>query len=85
MMAGVPVIVGTRVPLWTLVEYLDDGRGLAAFLADHPQVTAAQADRAIVMGLKALIERREAVLKLPRVKTGGEQPLPPKDSDPESE
>ena len=76
MMAGVPVIAGTRVPLWTLVEYLEDGRGLDAFLADHPQVTPAQANRALVIGLQALIERREEVLDLGHGKTGGETPPP---------
>lgn len=72
-MAGVPVIAGTRVPLLTLVEYLEDGRGLPGFLADHPQVTPAQADRAIVLALKSLIERREAVAQLPA--------RPPRDGD----
>lgn len=61
MMAAVPVIRGTRVSLWSLIQYLNDGRGLAAFLADHPQVTPAQATRAIVSGLEALVERREEV------------------------
>ena len=77
MMAGVPVIAGTRVPLWTLIEYLEDGRGLDTFLADHPQVTPAQATRAIVIGLQALIERREEVLDLGRGKVGGEASPPP--------
>jgi uncharacterized protein (DUF433 family) len=74
LMAGVPVIAGTRVPLWTLIEYLEDGRGLSEFLADHAQVTAAQAHRAIVMGLKAVIERRESLLDLP---SGDQDATPP--------
>jgi len=61
MMAAVPVIRGTRVSLMSLIQYLNDGRGLEAFLADHPQVTPAQATRAIVTGLEALVERREEV------------------------
>jgi uncharacterized protein (DUF433 family) len=69
MVVGVPVITGTRVPLWNLIEYLEDGRGLEVFLADHPQVTPAQAYRAIVLGLHALIERRE---ELGRGKAGGQ-------------
>jgi uncharacterized protein (DUF433 family) len=56
-MAGVPVITGTRVPLLTMIEYLEDGRGLEAFLRDYPQVTPAHAKRTIVNGLKALIEK----------------------------
>lgn len=63
MMASVPVIRGTRVSLWTLMEYLKDGRGLDAFLADHPQVTPAQANRAILAGLEALVDRRQEVLQ----------------------
>ncbi len=70
MMAGVPVIAGTRVPLSTLIEYIEDGRGLEPFLADHPQVTPAQANRAIVVGLRALVERREEVLDLDGGKAG---------------
>lgn len=61
MMASVPVIRGTRVSLWTLMEYLKDGRGLDTFLADHPQVTPAQANRAILAGLEALVDRRQEV------------------------
>ncbi len=59
VMASVPVIRGTRVPLWTLIEYLETGRGLGAFLKDHPQVTPAQTSRALVLGLRALAEGRE--------------------------
>jgi uncharacterized protein (DUF433 family) len=76
MMASVPVIRGTRVPLWDLIGYLQDGRGLEAFLADHPQVTAAQATRTIVDGLQALAERREKVPELGRGRAGGAKPPP---------
>ncbi len=68
VMAAVPVIRGTRVSLSTLIEYLKSGRGLEAFLADHPQVTPAQANQAIVLGLEALVERREEVLQVGRGK-----------------
>jgi len=64
MVAAIPVIRGTRVSLLTLIEYLENGRGLEAFLADHPQVTPAQANQAIVVGLRALVERRKEVLEL---------------------
>lgn len=60
-MAAVPVIRGTRVSLLSLIEYLNDGRGLDAFLAAHPQVTPAQANRAIVRGLEALVRHRTEV------------------------
>ena len=82
MMAAVPVIRGTRVSLWALIEYLKDGRGLEAFLAEHPQVTPAQANRAIVDGLQALVERREEVHELGRGKADGpESPRPPREGD----
>ena len=63
---AVPVIRGTRVPLWELIAYFRDGRGMDIFLADHPQVTAAQANRAIIDGLEALTERRKEVPGLGR-------------------
>ncbi len=71
MMASVPVIRGTRVSLWTLMEYLKDGRGLPAFLADHPQVTPAQVDRALLSGLQALVDRRQEVHEPGRPDAGG--------------
>lgn len=64
IMASVPVIRGTRVPLWDLIVYLQNGRGLEAFLADFPQVTPAQANQAIVAGLCALAEVRRGVREL---------------------
>ena len=59
VVAAVPVIRGTRVPLWTLIGYLKNGQGLEAFLADHPQVTRAQVNRSIVLALEALVDRRK--------------------------
>jgi uncharacterized protein (DUF433 family) len=46
---GVPVIAGTQMPLYRLVEYLvgEDTNGLAAFLRDHPHISYQQADGAI--------------------------------------
>lgn len=75
------MIRGTRVPLWTLVEYLDDGPGLAAFLADHPQVTGAQVNQTLVLGLNALIDRREELLRPPGVDSAESPPSSPRDQD----
>lgn len=36
VMSGVPVFVGTRVPLQTFLDYLEDEEGLAEFVADYP-------------------------------------------------
>jgi uncharacterized protein (DUF433 family) len=76
MMASVPVIRGTWVSLPSVIEYLREGRGLDAFLADHPQVTPAQATWAILAGLEALVDRREAVHQASRAKPG--DPAPPR-------
>ena len=35
---GVPVFQGTRVPVRNLIDYLEAGNDLAAFLADFPSV-----------------------------------------------
>ena len=36
IMSGVPVFVGTRVPLETLFDYLESEEGLAEFINDCP-------------------------------------------------
>jgi uncharacterized protein (DUF433 family) len=38
IMSGVPVFVGTRVPLQTFFDYLEGESGLAEFLEDFPHV-----------------------------------------------
>jgi uncharacterized protein (DUF433 family) len=43
IMSVAPCLVGTRVPVQTLFDYLDGGRPLADFLEDFPAVTAEQA------------------------------------------
>jgi uncharacterized protein (DUF433 family) len=35
-MGGVPVFVGTRVPLQTFFDYLEGENGLAEFISDFP-------------------------------------------------
>jgi uncharacterized protein (DUF433 family) len=47
IMGGVPVFVGTRVPLKALTDYLAGGHQLAEFLEDFPSVTHEQAIAAI--------------------------------------
>ena len=59
MMVSVPVIRGTRVPLQSLIDHLESGRGLEGFLEEYPQVTPAQLNRAIILGLQALADRRK--------------------------
>jgi uncharacterized protein (DUF433 family) len=39
VMGGTPVFCGTRVPVQTLIEYLDAGETIDAFLEGFPLVT----------------------------------------------
>ena len=43
ILGGVPVFVGTRVPVRALFDYLEHGRPLGEFLDDFPTVTKEQA------------------------------------------
>ena len=45
IMSGVPVFVGTRVPVRTLLDYVEAGDTLDDFLEDFPGVTREQAIR----------------------------------------
>jgi uncharacterized protein (DUF433 family) len=55
VLAGTPVFSGTRVPVRTLIDYLEAGDSLGEFLTDFPTVTREQA--------VAVLERaREALL-----------------------
>ena len=55
ILGGTPVFVGTRVPFHALIDYLEDGYTINAFLADFPSVTREQA-------LEALEYAKEATL-----------------------
>jgi len=41
-MGGTPVFAGTRVPLQTLLDYLEAGESIDDFLAGFPSVTREQ-------------------------------------------
>jgi len=56
VLGGTPVFSGTRVPVRTLLDYLEAGDSLNEFLADFPTVTREQA--------VALLERAGEVLLL---------------------
>jgi uncharacterized protein (DUF433 family) len=47
VMGGTPVFVGTRVPLQTLLDYIEAGQPLDDFLEDFPTVTREQAIAAL--------------------------------------
>ena len=43
ILGGTPVFVGTRVPVKTLIDYLEGGDTLNDFLKDYPSVTKKKA------------------------------------------
>ena len=54
ILGGVPVFRGTRVPLRNLIDYLEGGEDLEAFLDDFPSVTREQAVAALEEAAEAL-------------------------------
>jgi uncharacterized protein (DUF433 family) len=57
IMGGTPVFVGTRVPLASLLDYLEAGQPLSEFLEDFPTVTREQAVAALEQAKEALLAR----------------------------
>lgn len=53
ILGGTPVFYGTRVPVRTLLDYLEAGEPLAEFLEDFPTVTREQATAALRLALFA--------------------------------
>ena len=39
ILGGTPVFIGTRVPVQTLIDYLEEGFSLEEFLVDFPSVS----------------------------------------------
>jgi uncharacterized protein (DUF433 family) len=57
ILSATRVFAGTRVPAQTLLEYLEQGRTVAEFLADFPTVTQEQAIAALDEAKEALLAR----------------------------
>jgi uncharacterized protein (DUF433 family) len=57
IMGGTPVFVGTRVPLQTLLDYLEAGQPLDDFLEDFPTVAREQAIAVLEQAMEALLAR----------------------------
>ena len=55
ILGGTPVFVGTRVPVGTLLEYLEAGDSLQEFLDDFPSVKRDQAVTALRLAKEALV------------------------------
>ncbi len=55
ILGGTPVFVGTRVPVGTLLDYLEAGDSLNEFLEDFPTVTREQAVAALRLAGQMLV------------------------------
>ena len=55
ILGGAPVFVGTRVPVQTLLDYLQAGEPLGEFLDDFPTVTREQAVAALQLAMQSLV------------------------------
>lgn len=60
VMGGTPVIVGTRVPVQTLLDYLEAGDSLEEFLDDFPSVSRDQAVAVLELAKEMLLARASA-------------------------
>ena len=56
ILGGTPVFRGTRVPVQTLIDYLEAGDRLEDFLDDFPTVSKEQAVAALQIAKEALIQ-----------------------------
>jgi uncharacterized protein (DUF433 family) len=55
ILGGTPVFAGTRVPVQTLFDYLEEGDSLNEFLDDFPAVSKEQAVRVLEKMKEALL------------------------------
>ena len=55
ILGGTPVFKGTRVPVKTLIEYLQGGDRLGDFLKDFPTVSKNQALQVLDLAKEALL------------------------------
>ena len=55
ILGGAPVFVGTRVPVRTLLDYLEGGESLSEFLEDFPTVSREQAVGALELAKQMLV------------------------------
>jgi len=59
-LSGTPVFAGTRVPVQTLVDYLEAGDSLDVFLADFPSVSREHAIAVLELAKSALLAKAVA-------------------------
>lgn len=59
-LGGTPVFAGTRVPVQTLVDYLEAGDSLDEFLADFPSVSREHGIAVLELAKSALLAKAVA-------------------------
>lgn len=59
-LSGTPVFAGTRVPVKTLLDYLEAGDSLDTFLADFPSVSRGHAIAILELAKSALLDKAVA-------------------------
>ncbi len=59
-LSGTPVFAGTRVPVQTLIDYLEAGDPLEAFLGDFPSVSREHAVAVLELAKSALLSKAVA-------------------------
>ncbi len=59
-LSGTPVFAGTRVPVQTLIDYLEAGDPLEAFLGDFPSVSREHAVAVLEVAKSALLAKAVA-------------------------
>ena len=59
-LSGTPVFAGTRVPVQALIDYLEGGDSLDAFLDDFPSVTRGHAAAVLELARSALLSKAVA-------------------------
>jgi uncharacterized protein (DUF433 family) len=60
ILGGTPVFVGTRVPVQTLLDYLESGESLDTFLDHFPSVAREQAVAVLELAKRMLIAHARA-------------------------
>ena len=60
ILGGTPVFVGTRVPVQTLLDYLEGGESLDTFLYHFPTVDRDQAVAVLELAKQMLIDHARA-------------------------
>jgi uncharacterized protein (DUF433 family) len=62
IMSGVPVFAGTRVPIYSLFDYVLTGETIDRFIDDFPTVSREQAMKVITMAQEILLANSKLIL-----------------------